>query len=163
MAIIKPEYGTSTAITATGLASLANNAAYDLGAVNNGTDKFRDAMVYLAFKLATGTPGNENAIYIYGYSSEDGTNFTDNSSGSAGAITLRSPTNLILLDRIEVPASGTGALTWRHVINGLAQKLGGKVLPRKWGLVIRNATNLAFDSTGSNHTVTYSGIYDTSS
>jgi hypothetical protein len=34
-------------------------------------------------------------------------------------------------------------------------------MPRKWGVVIANLTGLAFDSTGGNHYVTYTGLTQT--
>src|SRR3989304_5872418 len=73
MADIKKAYGTSTAITIT-LASLAHsdNAGRESAAIDNGTDKFIDALVQIAIKLAAGTPSADKAVYVYAYGSEDG-------------------------------------------------------------------------------------------
>lgn len=161
MADIKEAFGTSTAITIT-LASLASSttAGRESTAIDNSSNKYLDALLYVAFKLQTGTPGSENAIYIYGYASEDGTNYTDNATGSDAALTFRSPTNLPLIGVISVPASGTGALTWKGVFS-VAKAFGG-ILPRKWGIVVKNSTNLTGDTTAGNHAATYTGIYYTS-
>lgn len=142
------------------LASLASSATAgrESTVVDNTTNKFIDALVYVQCKLATGTPANDKAISVYAYGSEDGSNYTDNATGSDAALTQRSPTNLILLGKIECPDSGQ--LTYKGVFS-VAQAFGG-FLPRKWGIVIRNYTGLALDSTGGNHAVTYTGIYYTS-
>jgi hypothetical protein len=158
MANVKTEWGSSTVITATGLASLADAGVFELAAVDNTSNKFLDAKLYLALKLATGSPASDKTIYVYVPVSEDGTNYTDNATGSAGAITLRTPTNLILIGTIACPDSG--ALTYKKIFNSVAAAIGGP-LPRKWGVVIQNRTGLAFDSTGSNFTVTYTGTYGT--
>jgi hypothetical protein len=158
MADIKQAFGASTAITIT-LNSLASSATAgrESTAVDNGTDKFSDALLSVSAKLAAGTPANDKAIYVYGYASEDGTNYTDPATGADAAVTtVRVPTNLVLIGVIMAPDSG--ALTYKGVFS-VAKAFGG-VLPRKWGVVIRNYTGVAFDTTGNS--VTYSGVYHTS-
>jgi hypothetical protein len=150
----KQTYATSTAITATGLASLTTGSSYELAAVDNSSNRYDHADIYVAFKLATGTPGSDLTVYVYMYLSEDGTNYTDNATGSAGSITLRAPTNLPLLGVIRTPDSG--GLTYKAVFNTRA--VVGQ-LPRKWGLVFLNRSNVTSDSTGGNFTVTYTGKY----
>ena len=159
MADIKTAFGTSTAMTIT-LASLASSATAgrESTVVDNTTNKFIDALVYVQCKLQTGTPANDKAIYVYAYGSEDGTNYTDNATGSDAALTQRVPTNLILIGRIECPDSG--ALTYKGVFS-VAQAFGG-FLPRKWGVVVRNYTGVTLSATGGDHAVTYTGIYYTS-
>jgi len=159
MANIKLEYGAaSQAITCT-LASLANGSARECTAVDNGTNKFLDALLYLALKLATGTPASDKALYVWFYSSEDGTNYSDNATGSDAGVTLRSPNNFRGPFMIQTPDSG--ALTYKQVIPSVAAFFGG-VLPPKWGFVIENKTGLALDATEGNHTKEYRGVYATS-
>lgn len=160
MANIKLEYGTSTAITIT-LASLAasTTAGRESTAIDNGTNKFIDALVTVICQLATGTPASEQGIYVYAYGSEDGTNYQDNATGSDAALTFRSPTNMVLLGRIETPAAVTGGQTFKGVFS-VAQGFGG-ILPRKWGIVVKNSSNLALASSGNS--ASYTGIYYTSS
>jgi hypothetical protein len=157
MADAKVAYGSSTAITATGLASLAEGAAYALAAVDNTSDKFFDVIVNAVVKLQTGTPASEKSVYVLGYFSEDGTQYTDNATGSAGSITLRVPTNLVYLTTIACPDSG--GLSYDKTFTVAAAS--GGWLPRKWGLVFVNRTNITFSATGSDHVVTYTGRYET--
>lgn len=156
MADFKNKYGTSTAITIT-LASLASSAtaSRESTAIDNGTNLFVDALLYVAVKLQAGTPANDKAIYVYGYGSEDGTNYTDNATGSDAALTQRVPTNLRLIGVIAAPDAG--GLTYKGVYT-VAQAFGG-VLPRKWGIVIQNYTNVTLSATGGDHAVTYTGIH----
>ncbi len=155
MADIKQPWGTSTAITIT-LASLAEGAARECLAVDNTTDKFLDALVQINIKLQAGTPASEKQIRLYVYGSEDGTDFTDNATGADAAITLRSPTNLVEVKPIQAPDAG-GVLWKSHPIN-IAAAFGG-VMPRKWGIVVLNKTNIAFSVTEGDHSKTYSGVF----
>jgi len=161
MASNKVAYATSTAITIT-LNSLANAGVRECTAVDNGTNLYLDAWIYVACKLATGTPtANTAVINVYAYASEDGTNYQDNCTGSDAAVTLRSPTNLKLLGQLWTPTSG--ALTYKGVFSFMYSPygaFGGLFLPRKWGIVVQNTTGVAFDSTGCS--ASYSGVYSTS-
>jgi hypothetical protein len=154
MASVLVAYGTSTALTIT-LTSLASSATAgrESTAVDNSSNLYLDALCQVTCKLATGTPANDKAIYIYAYGSENGTVYTDNATGSDAAITLRDPTNLRLVAVIPVPDSG--ALTYESSPFSIAQAFGG-VMPRKWGLVVRNYTGVALDSSGN--AATYTGI-----
>ncbi len=158
MANIKQAFGASTAITIT-LASLADGNARKSAAVDNGTDKFLDVLFKVVVQLATGTPVSDQAINIYLAGSEDGTDYTDNYTDGDAALTLRSPTNLKLVEIIEIPDSG--ALTYPSHPISVAKAFGG-VMPRKWGIIVENKTGLAFGSTEGNHIKEYSGIFATS-
>lgn len=155
MADLKQAFGSTTAITAT-LASLADNAARESANVDNGTNLFLDVMVYLAVKLQTGTPSSDKSVYVYAYGSEDGTNYTDNATGSDAALTLRVPTNLRPLGVILTPDSG--GLTYKSGPMSLAQAFGG-VVPRRWGIVVLNKTGIALSATEGDHVKSYSGVY----
>jgi hypothetical protein len=78
---------------------------------------------------------------VYAYSSVDGTNYSDNATGSDAAVTLRDPTNLRLIGVIATPDAG--ALTYRAAAMSVAQAFGGMV-PPKWGIVVRNVTGQPF-------------------
>ena len=157
MADIKIKYGTSTGMTIT-LASLASSAtaARESTAIDNTSNLYDDALVYVSCKLQSGSPANDKAIYIFAYGSEDGTNYTDNATGSDAAVTMRDPTNLRLIGIISTPDSG--ALTYKGGPFSVAQAFGG-LMPRKWGIVVRNYTGVTFDATEGNHTKTYTGIH----
>ncbi len=159
MATSKISYGSTTAITMT-LASLANNAARECAAIDNGTNLYIDAMVRLHCQLVTGTPSNDTAIQVWFYGSEDGTNYGDNATGSDAAVTMRNPNNFRGPWTIVTPDAG--GLTYKAVIPSVASFFGG-VLPKKWGFVVENRTGLAFNATEGNHTKQYTGIYLTSS
>jgi hypothetical protein len=156
MADLKIKYGTSAGITCT-LASLASSAtaARESTAVDNTTNLYVDALVYVACALQAGSPANDKAIYIYAYGSEDGTNYTDNATGSDAAVTTRVPSNLRLIGVISCPDSG--ALTYKGGPWNVAPAFGG-ILPRKWGIVIRNYTGVTFSATEGDHTKSYTGI-----
>lgn len=159
MADRKLAYSSSTSLTLT-LASLASSATAgrESTAVDNGTNKYLDALVQVHAKLQTGTPANDKAVYIYAYGSEDGSNYTDNATGSDAAITLRDPTNLKLLGVIACPDSG--ALTYKSHPMSVAEAFGG-VLPRKWGIAVRNYTGVALSATEADHAYRYTGVYET--
>lgn len=157
MGDIKQAFGSSTALTLT-LASLADDTARECTAIDNASNLFLDALVYVAVKLAAGSPANEKAIYIWAYGSEDGTNYTDNATGSDAALTMRSPSNFKLLGVIQCPASGE--LTYKSHPMSVAQAFGG-VMPRKWGIVVENQTALAFSATEGDHDYNYTGVYAT--
>lgn len=150
---IKSSYATAATIAIT-LGNLANGAAREGPAVNNATTLYLDAILYLAIALVAGVPSSLQKIRVYLYASHDGTNYTDNATGSDAAITLRTPTNLILLGEIACPTSG--GLTWKGVFPSVAAACGG-ILPKKWGIVVENRTGLEFAAAG--HTTEYTGLY----
>lgn len=160
MADIKQAYGTSTALTLT-LASLSSSTTTgrESTAVDNSSNKFLDALVQVKIALQTGTPANDKAVYIYCYGSEDGSTYTDNATGTDASITLRVPTALKLAGIIPCPDSG--ALTYEGHPFSVASCFGG-VLPRKWGIVVRNYTGVTFSATEGDHSYKYTGIYATS-
>lgn len=155
MADIKLAFGTSTAITIT-LGSLASSATAgrESTVVDNSANKFMDALVYITVNIGAGTPANDKCAYVYVYGSEDGTNYTDNATGSDAAITLNNPTNLKLVAVISMP---TASLTYK-VVFSVASAFGG-VLPRKWGIVVVNFCGIALAA--NNNAASYSGIYAT--
>jgi hypothetical protein len=160
MADIKIAYGASTALTIS-LASLASSqdAGRESTAVDNTANLYHDYICQVKIKLQAGTPAADRAVYIYVYGTEDGTTYTDNATGSDAAITLRNPPNAKLAQIIACPDSG--ALTYESQPFSIAKTFDW-LLPRKWGVIVRNNTNVTFDATGGNHTVKQTGIYYTS-
>ena len=153
----KIAYATSTAITCT-LASLASSATAgrSCAAVDNTSNLYDDALLYIAVKTSSSALANDKACYVYLYGSEDATNFNGSSAeaeGTDAAVTLDSPTNLIGPFVIACPAV---SVTYKKVIS-VAAAFGG-IMPRKWGFVLQNYTGQALDSTGGNHVTTYTGI-----
>lgn len=154
MSNLKAAFGTSAGFTIT-LNSLAAAGARESTAIDNSSNLYLDALIRVTATLAAGSPASDKAIYIYAYGSEDGTNYGDNATGADAAITLRTPTNLRLIGVISTPDSG--ALTYKSQPISVASAFGG-ILPRRWGIVVQNKTNLAF---GTGCTATYSGLYGT--
>lgn len=150
------QYGASTAITIT-LASLGHSttAGNQSTAVDNSADKFMDALVQLKFKLVAGTPASDQTVYVYAYGSEDGTAFPDGITGTSGAYTFYTIPNLTLLQTIS--AAAAGGLTFIGQPVSIALAFNG-VMPRKWGIVVKNTTNLAFTATAGDHSLKYTGI-----
>lgn len=150
----KVEWGTASQAFTLTTDSLANAAARESTAIDNTSNKFLDALIYLAIPVANTAPGSDKRINIWFYGSEDGTNYDDNATGSDAALTMRSPTNLKGPYIINTP---TQNLTYKSVIPSVAEFFGG-VLPPKWGIVVENKTGMAF-STGT--VKEYRGIYET--
>jgi hypothetical protein len=158
MADIKTKYGTAGQAIAITLAGLAQDAARASAAVSNETDLFLDVLVQLQIQLGTGTLGSDRAIYVYAYGTADddpvdvwGDTDLD---GTDKAITMDSPTNLRIVGVMNARASGE---VIESVPMSLAAAFGGYV-PRKWGIVVHNRTNIAFDATEANHKKVYQGI-----
>lgn len=154
---VRQAFGAPATITIT-LAGLASGAAscQESTAVDNTTNLYLDALVYLAIRTGAGAMANDMAIYIYGAGSEDGANYTDNATGSNAALTLRSPTNLEPLAVISTPTSAT---TYKKVFS-VARAFGG-ILPKRWSIIVNNFTGQSLDATPANHTAEYSGFYST--
>lgn len=147
MADQKPKYGSSTTITTTNLQTLASSATagWQSAAQDNGTDLALAVLLRLHVTLASGSPSSDKTVYVFVYESEDGTNYTDNATGSEGALTIRDPTNLKLLGTIACPVSG--ALTYKQTF-----LYAPAVMPRKWGIVVVNVTGLAFTAAVASYT-----------
>lgn len=159
----KISYGSSTAITCT-VASLASSATAgrQSAVVDNSSNLFDDVLVFLALKTSSSALANDKAIYVYLWGSEDGSTYSGSSAEGQGAgdsaMTMDDPTNMILARVIPCPAVST---TYKALFS-VAQFFGG-VMPKKWGLFVRNYTGQNLDSTGGNHLVQYTGIYYTNS
>lgn len=155
MATLKNLYGSNgQAITLT-LASLANAAYRQSTAVDNTSNLFLDVLV--ALKIKTNAAGTSATGYlnVYAYGTADGgTTYTDGATGTDGAMTPTSPTNLKLIGVINAVANGT---TYNAGPFSVAAAFGG-VLPDHWGIVVQNNTAATLDATGGNFAVVYQGI-----
>lgn len=138
MSVSKPLFGSSVGLTTTALATLASSAlaGWQSDAIDNASDLAIGVLITVKVTLNTGTPANDKTVYVYVYESEDGTNYTDNATGSQGLLTRRDPTNLKLLGTIACPTAG--GLTYTGVFI-----YAPSVMPRKWGLYINNFTGFA--------------------
>ena len=152
MAVSKLTYATSTAITIT-TDSLASSQTVGRAstAVNNETNLYLDALLSCVIPLATGTPANDQAIYVYAYGTTNGTDFTEGVSGTDEAFTINNPTGLKLIGVIPTP---TGGITYNGGPWDVSAAFGG-LLPEEWGIVVINYTGLAL---GTGTSWTYQGI-----
>lgn len=146
---------TAASTTSITLANLSNAAARTSLAIDNTTTKYID--VTMQVKVTNGTTtGTDNAVYIYGYGSVDGTTFATPSSGTDASI-VTTPTNLPLLSIISYsnPPYSDTPLTVH--IGSVANAFGG-IMPPYWGIVIDNRTGASLVNTAANHSVTFRGI-----
>lgn len=167
MATIKPSYGTTKQAFTITLNSLASSATAGRQStvVDNRTNLYMDALVQLAFQIATGgTAANDKAIYIYVFGT---VNDTDNSFGaergvagtqatigtSDAAYSMTDPTvggtPLVLAKVLSIPlAPTTTAGVYQTEPFSVAACFGG-VLPAQWGIFVRNYTGQTLDSSGN--------------
>lgn len=146
------QYGTDTALTITAgsLASAGNrsSAAVTTGTTNNLTQILLEVKI-----LTTSTaPSGNKQVVVYGYMSEDGTDFSgasstvDNVDGTDKALTaIGSPTNLTFLGTIQLN-QGAVAATITKVFE-VTGPFG--CIPPKWGIVLYNDAGTALGATVS--------------
>lgn len=111
-------------------------------------------MLEITIVLPAGTPPAGATIDVFIAPSMGGTVFPTPATGTDSAIVIPDPTMLVPLYTIPVLAGGT---TLYAEIMSVATALAGGLLPRKFSVVIRNNSGLAFS--GSGHAVQYSGVY----
>jgi hypothetical protein len=116
-------------------------------------------LVRVKTKLATGTPANDKAIYVYAYAAlEEATPvYPDAVTGSDAAITLDNPSQLQL---IGVLTANVSAQVIKSNPMSVAAAFGGS-MPERWGIVIRNFSGIALSATAGDHVVSYQGVYET--
>lgn len=153
---IKIKYGTSNqAITVT-VASLTNTSARESTVIDNTTNVFLDALVFVLLKSPAASTSAAGYVVIWAYATADGgTNYTQSATGSDAGITLTVPPNA---RRVGVMNMVANAVTYKAGPYSVAAAFGG-VLPQKWGIIIENQSGGTLDSTGGNHSVFYQGVY----
>lgn len=144
MSTVQSKYGTNNqAITCT-LTSLANNGQHGSAAIDNTTNLFLDALVFV--KIKSGASGFAAGSYanIYAYGTADGgTTYSDGVTGTDASQTLTAPPNLRLIGVLNMSADST---TYDGGPFSVAAAFGG-VLPDHWGIVVENKGGGAFDGT----------------
>ena len=151
---IEPKYGTGNQSVTCTITSLANNGQRQSTFVDNSTNLYADAFVFVKVKTSASALTAPSIVNVYAYGS-DGTTFGDTVTGTDGSVTLTSPPNLRQIGVVNCPAISTtyiGEFT-------VAAAFGGRGnLPFHWGVVIENKTGQTLDA--SVGAVTYQGIQD---
>jgi hypothetical protein len=155
------QYGTSTAITISANGLNSNTAVASVAVASSLTNNTTDYLVSVNVLTTATAPSGNKQVVVYGYMSEDGTNFTGNSSttdnvnGAAGGqVILGSPTNLFFMGTIQLN-QGAVAVTAREQFS-VANTFG--VIPPKWGIVLHNDCGTTL---GSTVTAAYREVYYT--
>jgi len=156
MSDIKTAFAAGSTLTCT-LASLTTGSSRESTVIDNSTNKYLDALVMLKVKFANTAVGTDPWVYVYGYGTVDGgTTYPDNVTGTDAAITLDNPVNLKLLGAVSAAQNVTN-------IGGpwsMASLFGG-ILPEKWGIVVKNSSNITLTGTEGDHAKLWQGIYNT--
>ena len=138
--IIKPNYGSNGQTISCTLASLASGSARECTAIDNRTNLYLDALVFLQLKTASGTIGSDPFAYVYAAGTvDDGTTWPDTVTGSDAAITLNTTSQLRLLGAVWLGAAST---TYKAGPFSVAAVFGG-FLPAEWSIVIKNNCGVA--------------------
>jgi hypothetical protein len=150
----KPLYAGSTTTFTITVASLANTSYRQGAGVDNGTNLYQDA--HLTGKFKTGASGVSSngyiAVYFVGY---DGTQYSNNASGSDAAFTVDLQGNLQPVAVLNAQANAT---TYYLPSVYLANAAGLLWLPQKWSLIVYNGTGAALDATAGNHVLEWQGM-----
>ena len=153
------QYGASTAITISANSLGSNTAWASVAVASSLTNNTTDYLVSVNVLTTATAPTGNKQVVVYGYMSEDGTNFTGNNSitdnvnaAAGGQVTLGSPTNLFFMGTIQLN-QGANIVTAREQFS-VATTFG--VIPPKWGIVLFNDAGTAL---GATVTATYREVY----
>lgn len=158
MAVVKPSYSTSASTVSVTLASLANSTTLSSGyrqsaSVDNSTNLFLDAIITGKFTTAAGTVATGYvAIYVYGY---DGSEFSNNASGSDAAYTSDATGNLLPVATVVANVASSSFYLPPTYVAGAS---GLPFLPQKWGLIVQNVSGGTLSSVSASHLLEYQGI-----
>lgn len=156
--VLKPSYGTTTAVTIT-LNALANNGGRQSATIDNSVTLADDYMIDGNFKTAAGSLGTNPTVNIFIAASFDGINFggaygANTIGGVDAAFTLPSNTADFGLLRV-VPILNNAEAEY---FNGASvAALFNGVCPKKFVVVIQNSSGLALDATAGG-TINYTSI-----
>lgn len=129
------KYGSSTSLTVTSLATLANGSSATSAAVDNTTTLFIDVKVELVFATASGAVAT-GTVEIWAKESIDNSDYDDDANDKLVAVCV---------------LAAAGVQTRKRVAS-LGAAYGGSI-PPYWQLRVRNATGAALTSAA----VTYRG------
>lgn len=158
MATTTLNYAATAGITCT-MTSLANGSYRQSAVIDNSSAKFDDALIGGSIQTGT-TPTAGGTIEIWAYGERDdggGTSqYTAGASGSDAAYTADGEEDeLFPIYAITVDATSDQDYEFGPI--AIARVFGG-ILPRKWGVVVKNNTGVALNATGTNNELRYTGI-----
>lgn len=153
-------YGGSSALTVTGLASLANSATvgWQSDLIDNRTTKAMDYIIECTFPMASSAAANDRSVYLYAVPAyHDGTSWyyadggtTTLPTGSNAAYTISTTlNNFVLLRAFSYVATG-------QTVQGLVtlSQAFGSSIPHGFSLVVVNYTGAAMQASGAKILVT---------
>ncbi len=150
------KYGTSNQTITLTIASLANAGQRQSTVVDNTSNLFLDALVFLKIKSAASSTVATGYVNVYAFGTADGgTTYSENAGATDAGITLTVPPNVRLIGVVNVVANAT---TYYSALMSVAAAFGG-ALPDHWGIIIENKTGATLDATGGNHAALYQGIF----
>lgn len=161
MATATPNYAATASITLTAT-SITNGSYRQSTVVDNSSNKYMDVLLGGSIQAGTTpTAGGTLEIWAYGERDDGGgtSQYTAGCSGSDSAYTADGEEDeLFPVYAVTVDATSDQDYEWGPV--SLAQAFGG-ILPRKWGLVLKNSSGATTNATGTNNEFRYTGIkYD---
>lgn len=166
---LRDSSSSNTDFTMTGISSLASSATvgWQSDRVSNLTNKAIDYRVNVRLSCANTSPASDKCIYVYAipfYTTDGGSTWYGNSlgtttapTGSAGAMTIANPHNLLLLGVLSYTTADM-------VLNGqfLLSNAWGDNPPDGFSIGIINFSGAALDATsGANNLISYKTIYKT--
>lgn len=156
MSDVKTAYGSSNVGITLTFTSLGNGNARESDVVDNGTNKYLDALVQIQVTAGSSGVSATGVVNVYAYATADGgTTYGDTCTGSDAAVTLTSPNNLKPLGTLNVVAVNG---VYKSDPMSVAAAFGG-ILPAKWGIVVENKSGAALAASG--HASFYQGVYGT--
>jgi hypothetical protein len=138
---ILQKYGTSNQSITCTITSLANNGQRGSAAIDNSTNLFLDALVFVKVKTSTSSATGTVNVYAYG-TADGGTTYSDGVTGTDAGQTLTVPPNVRLIGVINAVANTT---TYSAGPFSVASAFGG-VMPDHWGIVVENKTGATLDA-----------------
>lgn len=136
-------YGTSNQSLTCTITSLTNNSQQGSASVDNTTNLYLDALVFIKVKTNAAGTSTTGTINVYAYGTADGgTTYSDGVTGTNASQTLTNPPNAKLIGVINAVANAA-------IYNGgpfsVSLAFGG-ILPDHWGVVVENKTGATLDA-----------------
>jgi hypothetical protein len=144
MSVIKNLYGSSNVtITApSAVNSLANNGQVAYPAVDNTSNLFLDALVFVKVKTGGSGTTSNGIVNVYAAGTADGgTTYSDGITPN-GSVTLTSNPNVRLIGSVNCTVNST---VYDSTPMSVAAAFGG-ILPDHWVIIIENKTGGTLDA-----------------